>query len=87
MNFERENRKDINLQPYINYIERTPFKYWVTPYNFHGYFDDEKFDKEYNPRKTTFFETYKNEQKKKLDLRNKSKKVNNTTVNGVRKMA
>lgn len=87
LNFDRENRKDINLQPYINYIQRTPFKYWVTPYNFHGYFDDEKFDKEYNPRKTSFFERYKNEQKKKLNIRTKTKKVNNTTVNGVRKMA
>lgn len=86
LSFDTENAKEERLRPYINYIFNTSFQYWVTPYNEFGSFDHKKYGEEYSARNTKVFEQYVEEQKNRLDRRNKSKKLNNTTINNERVM-
>lgn len=86
LSFDIENLQDECLRPYINYIFNTSFQYWVLPYNEFGSFDHKKYGSEYSARHTKVFEKYIEEQKNKLDKRNKSKKINNVKVNNNRVM-
>ena len=83
-----ENSRNELLKPYFNYILNTPLGQWCEPYSAQGIYTPEAFDKQgLNPRKSPEFETYKKMQKQRLEKRNKSKKCNNTKINGYRRMA
>lgn len=86
LSFDTDNAKEERLRPYINYIFNTSFQYWVLPYNEFGSFDHRKYGKEYSARNTKVFEQYMEEQKNRLDKRNKSKKFNNIRINNNRVM-
>lgn len=83
-----ENSRNELLKPYFDYILNTPLGQWCDPYSAQGIYTPEAFDKAgLNPRKSQEFETYKKMQKQRLEKRNKSKKCNNTKINGYRRMA
>ena len=89
-NSDAKNEYENNdlLRPYFNYILNTPLGQWCEPYSAQGIFTPESFDKQgLNPRLSDEFKSYEKMQKQRLEKRNKSKKCNNTKLNGFRRMA
>lgn len=83
-----ENSRNELLKPYFDYILNTPLAQWCEPYSAQGIYTPEAFDKQgLNPRLSDEYKSYEKMQKQRLEQRNKSKKCNNTKLNGCRRMA